>query len=103
MFAGRFPVLLGGAALTRSYVEDDLRDLFDGGEVHYARDAFEGLALMDRVMTAKRGGATNLDCRHDASLGQAHVAGVGRAPRLTMAAEDIRDLQLGSPRKSGAR
>ncbi|NUT33176.1 MAG: methionine synthase, partial [Hamadaea sp.] len=31
----RWPVLLGGAALTRSYVEDDLRDLFDGGEVHY--------------------------------------------------------------------
>ena len=54
--AERWPVLLGGAALTRAYVEDDLRALFPG-QVHYARDAFEGLSLMDRVMTAKRGGA----------------------------------------------
>jgi 5-methyltetrahydrofolate--homocysteine methyltransferase len=53
---GRWPVLLGGAALTRSYVEDDLREVFGGGEVHYARDAFEGLSLMDKVMSAKRGG-----------------------------------------------
>ena len=59
------------------------------------------LAALD--MTAERGSATNLDCRHDASLGEAHVAGVGGAPRLTMAAEDVRYLQLGSPRQSGAR
>lgn len=49
-----FPVLLGGAALTRSYVEEDLREVFDG-EVRYARDAFEGLRLMDAVMAVKRG------------------------------------------------
>ncbi|XNL26536.1 methionine synthase [Longispora sp. K20-0274] len=55
--ASRWPVMLGGAALTRSFVEDDLRDMYEGGEVYYARDAFEGLSLMDRVMTAKRGGA----------------------------------------------
>lgn len=53
--AGRWPVLLGGAALTRAYVEDDLRDQFDDGEVHYARDAFEGLTLMDRLMAHQRG------------------------------------------------
>src|SRR4029450_7518157 len=47
--ASRFPVLLGGAALTRAYVEDDLRSQY-AGEVHYARDAFEGLSLMDKVM-----------------------------------------------------
>ncbi|MEV0271077.1 methionine synthase [Hamadaea sp. NPDC050747] len=64
----RWPVMLGGAALTRSYVEDDLRDLFDGGEVHYARDAFEGLALMDRVMTAKRTGTTIVDPAREAAL-----------------------------------
>jgi 5-methyltetrahydrofolate--homocysteine methyltransferase len=58
---GRWPVLLGGAALTRSYVEDDLRELFGGGEVHYARDAFEGLSLMDKVMAVKRGGAAVLE------------------------------------------
>jgi 5-methyltetrahydrofolate--homocysteine methyltransferase len=52
--AARWPVLLGGAALTRSYVEQDLASLFDG-EVRYARDAFEGLRLMDAAMAVKRG------------------------------------------------
>ncbi|GAA1027721.1 methionine synthase [Virgisporangium ochraceum] len=61
------PVLLGGAALTRAYVEDDLRSLYQG-EVHYARDAFEGLALMERVMTAKRGGAPVRDASREAAL-----------------------------------
>jgi 5-methyltetrahydrofolate--homocysteine methyltransferase len=57
--AGAYPVLLGGAALTRAYVEQDLAQIFDG-EVRYARDAFEGLRLMDAVMAVKRGvpGAT---------------------------------------------
>jgi 5-methyltetrahydrofolate--homocysteine methyltransferase len=63
----RWPVLLGGAALTRSYVEDDLRAMFDG-EVHYARDAFEGLSLMDKVMTAKRGGAPVVDPAREEAL-----------------------------------
>ena len=52
--ADRWPVLLGGAALTRAYVEQDLAGLFDG-QVRYARDAFEGLALMDAIMAVKRG------------------------------------------------
>jgi 5-methyltetrahydrofolate--homocysteine methyltransferase len=52
--AGRWPVLLGGAALTRAYVEQDLAELF-AGEVRYARDAFEGLRLMDSAMAVKRG------------------------------------------------
>ncbi|MDH2430902.1 methionine synthase, partial [Sphaerisporangium sp. TRM90804] len=52
--AGRFPVLLGGAALTRAYVEQDLADVYEG-EVRYARDAFEGLRLMDAFMAVKRG------------------------------------------------
>ncbi|SDM19964.1 methionine synthase [Allokutzneria albata] len=53
--AGRWPVLLGGAALTRSYVENDLAEVYEG-DVRYARDAFEGLRLMDAIMAAKRGG-----------------------------------------------
>ena len=52
--ASRWPILLGGAALTRAYVEQDLARLFDG-EVRYARDAFEGLRLMDAAMAVKRG------------------------------------------------
>ncbi|WP_344789806.1 methionine synthase [Gryllotalpicola daejeonensis] len=54
--AGRWPVLLGGAALTRAYVEDDLADLFEG-TVRYARDAFEGLALMEPLVKIARGAA----------------------------------------------
>jgi 5-methyltetrahydrofolate--homocysteine methyltransferase len=53
-FADRWPVLLGGAALTRAYVEQDLAELFDG-QVRYARDAFEGLRLMNAFMDVKRG------------------------------------------------
>ncbi|HYP44639.1 MAG TPA: methionine synthase [Propionibacteriaceae bacterium] len=52
--APTYPVFLGGAALTRAYVEQDLREVFSG-EVRYARDAFEGLRLMDAVMAVKRG------------------------------------------------
>ncbi|MFG7941888.1 methionine synthase [Streptomyces cacaoi] len=52
--AGDFPVILGGAALTRAYVEQDLHEVYDG-EVRYAKDAFEGLSLMDALMDVKRG------------------------------------------------
>jgi 5-methyltetrahydrofolate--homocysteine methyltransferase len=55
--AARWPVLLGGAALTRAYVERDLGEMYQG-DVRYARDAFEGLRLMDALMTAKRTGGT---------------------------------------------
>ncbi|MET7285733.1 methionine synthase [Streptomyces sp. NPDC005573] len=50
----RFPVILGGAALTRAYVEQDLHEIYEG-EVRYARDAFEGLHLMDALIGVKRG------------------------------------------------
>jgi 5-methyltetrahydrofolate--homocysteine methyltransferase len=43
------PVLLGGAALTRNYVEDDCVRAYACGRVAYAKDAFDGLHLMDRV------------------------------------------------------
>ncbi|MFF4819591.1 methionine synthase [Kitasatospora sp. NPDC001309] len=57
--AASFPVILGGAALTRAYVEQDLHEIYEG-EVRYARDAFEGLRLMDALIAVKRGvpGAT---------------------------------------------
>jgi 5-methyltetrahydrofolate--homocysteine methyltransferase len=50
----KWPIVLGGAALTRAYVEQDLAAMFPG-EVRYARDAFEGLRLMDSIMAVKRG------------------------------------------------
>ena len=52
--ANRWPVILGGAALTRSFVEQDLSAIFPG-TVRYAKDAFEGLKLMDAMIGVKRG------------------------------------------------
>jgi len=52
--AAKWPVLLGGAALTRTFVEADLASKFPG-TVRYAKDAFEGLSLMDSIMGEKRG------------------------------------------------
>jgi 5-methyltetrahydrofolate--homocysteine methyltransferase len=49
------PILLGGAALTRTYVERDLREVYDG-RLFYGRDAFEGLRTMDRLVELKKTG-----------------------------------------------
>jgi len=53
--ASHIPVLLGGAALTRSFVEQDLRKVYDG-KVFYGRDAFEGLRTLEQIMEIKRSG-----------------------------------------------
>ena len=58
-----YPVILGGAALNRSYVEDDLRRIYKGS-VFYGRDAFEGLSTMDALMAAKKGDGVALDTAH---------------------------------------
>jgi 5-methyltetrahydrofolate--homocysteine methyltransferase len=63
--AKTLPVLLGGAALTRSYVENDLSEVYDG-RVDYARDAFEGLRLMDATMARARGAAPEADPAEEA-------------------------------------
>jgi 5-methyltetrahydrofolate--homocysteine methyltransferase len=49
------PVILGGAALTRTYVERDLRQIYDG-RLFYGKDAFEGLRTMDRLVEISRTG-----------------------------------------------
>ena len=54
------PVMLGGAALTRSYVERDLREVYDG-RVFYGKDAFEGLRVMDRLGELRRSGEDDPD------------------------------------------
>lgn len=46
------PVILGGAALTRAYVEEDLSEIYDG-HVYYAQDAFEGLRIMGEICDGK--------------------------------------------------
>ncbi|MGZ6887069.1 MAG: methionine synthase [Acidimicrobiia bacterium] len=54
------PVLLGGAALTRNYVEVDLREVYEG-RLFYGKDAFEGLHTMDTLMNAKKSGTIDPD------------------------------------------
>jgi 5-methyltetrahydrofolate--homocysteine methyltransferase len=108
------PVLLGGAALTRGYVEEDCVRAYASGRVAYARDAFDGLHLMDKVtgnafddylaaVQAKRVGKTRNPSR---TLGQADARAfrpvdVGavqeRRRRLT------RDVPVAAPPFWGAR
>src|SRR3984893_10637667 len=56
----RIPVMLGGAALTRTYVERDLRDVYKG-RLFYGKDAFEGLRTMDTLIDGKRSGDLDPD------------------------------------------
>jgi 5-methyltetrahydrofolate--homocysteine methyltransferase len=93
--AERWPVLLGGAALTRAYVEDDLRSMF-AGQVHYARDAFEGLSLMDRVMAAKRGGVAMVDPEREAALAARRVRRERQRAMVTEALPDLDDASVRS-------
>jgi 5-methyltetrahydrofolate--homocysteine methyltransferase len=97
--AERWPVLLGGAALTRAYVEDDLRSMFPG-QVHYARDAFEGLSLMERVMAAKRGEAPIVDPAREAALAARRER---RERQRTKVAESLPALSDDSVRSDVAR
>jgi len=58
--AAETPVILGGAALTRRYVERDLREVYEG-RVFYGKDAFEGLHTLDKLMEMKRSGEVDPD------------------------------------------
>ncbi len=58
------PVLLGGAALTRTYVESDLREIYEG-RLFYGKDAFEGLRVMDRLLEIRKGGLDDPEFGHE--------------------------------------
>ncbi|HFD15992.1 MAG TPA: methionine synthase, partial [Rhodospirillales bacterium] len=79
----RLPVLLGGAALTRAYVEEDCYRAYGEGPVAYARDAFDGLELMNRVVA----GSFEAHVRERAEKARARGK-PGRKPR-TLEAEEI--------------
>ncbi len=94
--AKAYPVILGGAALTRAYVENDLAEVFDG-DVRYARDAFEGLRLMDQVMAVKRGEVTPeqsaLDAEKETERRERHAR--SKAIAASRAAQEDEPVQLG--------
>jgi 5-methyltetrahydrofolate--homocysteine methyltransferase len=73
------PVILGGAALTRTYVERDLRSEYRG-RLFYGKDAFEGLHTMDRLMELKRSN------QEDPDFGRALEGREGARPRAARAA-----------------
>ena len=75
------PVILGGAALTRTYVERDLRSDYQG-RLFYGKDAFEGLHTMDRLMEIKRGGTDDPD------FGRAVTGREGAGSRAVRALEE---------------
>jgi len=77
------PVLLGGAALTRNYVERDLRQVYNG-RLFYGKDAFEGLRTMDRLVEMMRTG------EHDPDFGRA-LGGRNLPPRKSQQVTDVLD------------
>jgi 5-methyltetrahydrofolate--homocysteine methyltransferase len=90
--ASSVPVLLGGAALTRTYVERDLRQVYDG-RLFYGKDAFEGLHTMDRLMELKRSGQLSSDTDFGRALG-----GRNLPPRSSSrAATQVADAPAHSP------
>jgi 5-methyltetrahydrofolate--homocysteine methyltransferase len=88
------PVILGGAALTRRYVEDDLKSLYKG-TLFYARDAFDGLHTMDALKDNAAEGAAK-------SRGHAAGANGQGAADDGPVAEDEEDL-VGEDAKLGLR
>jgi 5-methyltetrahydrofolate--homocysteine methyltransferase len=90
----KVPVVLGGAALTRKYVEDDLKSLYKG-ELYYARDAFAGLHTMDLLVgesesEAKSADAPDSEIADDAEdlIGEEAKLGIRKAARLRKSAGD---------------
>jgi 5-methyltetrahydrofolate--homocysteine methyltransferase len=99
--SGRWPVLLGGAALTRAYVEQDLAELYLG-EVRYARDAFEGLRLMDAVAAARRDPHASVSdtlppLRQRRVRRQVAVPGSNGAPDVPSRSDVARDVDVPVP------
>jgi 5-methyltetrahydrofolate--homocysteine methyltransferase len=94
----RLPVILGGAALTRRFVEDDLRPLY-GGELRYARDAFDGLRLMEDI-AAGRAAEEVPDTETAAETLSGMEAKMDAAARESDSAEGPREAR---PREAGSR
>ena len=77
--ADRWPILLGGAALTRRYVEWDLRNEFQG-KVFYGKDAFEGLRIMNSLAQGEQLDAAPVATARDRAAANGTTAPVADAP-----------------------
>lgn len=56
------PILLGGAALTRAFVDDFCRPIYKG-PIFYCRDAFDGVIAMSRIEKYNEDNSVGLDTR----------------------------------------
>jgi len=81
------PVILGGAALTRRYVEQDLKSVYNG-QVSYANDAFDGLHLMEAIKSGKKGNR-----KQEVEVNQEEVLIGTEAKIALMLAEDEKTLK----------
>src|SRR5215469_16585588 len=87
-------VMLGSAALTRRYVEEDCVKVYAAGRVAYARDAFDGLGLMDKIVN------NNFDAHLEEVRRKNEGRPVNQSRKLGRAA-DPRPLRRSTPRRSG--
>ncbi len=94
----RFPVLLGGAALNRRYVEHDLRAVYEG-DVYYCQDAFEGLDTLGRVVAGERPAPARTAAPTAARAAPEAGEGAEKAPRSAVA----RDVPVPAPPFWGSR
>ena len=100
------PVVLGGAALTRRYVEDDLKSLYQG-RLFYAKDAFDGLHTMDALMNGsagEQGAETTAQAAAAAAVATAlaSVAGEGTDDAEELVGEDAKLGLRNAARPRGA-
>ena len=82
------PVILGGAALTRKYVEQDLRPQY-AGSLFYAKDAFAGLNLMDAIMAGETSAAVSPRATSKPQLSTAASSQDGGGTRVGRTSPDI--------------
>jgi len=75
------PVILGGAALTRRYVDNDLRAVYKGA-VYYANDAFDGLRLMEAI---KSGASAESYARPEVTDDDSEPALTGAEAKIALA------------------
>lgn len=85
------PVILGGAALTRRYVEEDLRPQY-GGHLYYAKDAFEGLRLIEHIVSG--GSPTTYGAAAGAAAAVASAAPSAAKPAVDVSRRPNLELEI---------
>ncbi|MEW6510047.1 MAG: methionine synthase [Bacteroidota bacterium] len=100
------PVILGGAALTRRYVEQDLRPLYRG-TVRYANDAFDGLKFMEGLRSGDGGAAGRPSGGEEEETvptgNEAKIVMAQTAQRHRRDAAADREILTAEPARSGVR